>query len=52
MWRFATARATGTSHLRAGLPCQDRLACTVLNDGTLVAAVADGAGSAPAGDLG
>ncbi len=52
MWRFATARATGTSHLRAGLPCQDRLACTALPDGTLVAAVADGAGSAPAGDLG
>jgi hypothetical protein len=52
MWRFAAARATGTSHLRAGLPCQDRLACILLSDGTLVAAMADGAGSASAGELG
>lgn len=52
MWRFAAAKATGTSHLRAGLPCQDRFACAVLSDGTLVAAVADGAGSAAAGELG
>lgn len=46
MWRFAAARATGTSHLKVGLPCQDRLACTVIGTRTLVAAVADGAGSA------
>lgn len=52
MWRFAVARATGTSHLKAGLPCQDRLACTVLSDGTLIAVMADGAGSASAGELG
>jgi hypothetical protein len=43
---------TGTSHLKAGLPCQDRLACTLLSDGTLVAVMADGAGSASAGELG
>ena len=46
MWRFAAARAIGTSHLNANLPCQDQLLCEVLADGTLVAAVADGAGSA------
>lgn len=52
MWRFAAARTTGTAHLKSGLPCQDRLACVVLANGTLVAAVADGAGSAAMGELG
>jgi hypothetical protein len=51
MWRFAAARATGTSHLKAGLPCQDWLACAVLGK-TLVAAVADGAGSAALAERG
>jgi hypothetical protein len=46
MWRFAAARATGKSHLKAALPCQDQLACAVLPNGTFVATVADGAGSA------
>ncbi len=46
MWRFVTAYATGTSHVKAGLPCQDRLAHSVVGNRTLVAAVADGAGSA------
>jgi len=46
MWRFVAAQAIGTSHLRGNLPCQDRLACEVLADGSLVAALADGAGSA------
>jgi serine/threonine protein phosphatase PrpC len=52
MWRFAAAQTTGTSHLRAGLPCQDRLACAALPGGALVAALADGAGSAAEGGLG
>jgi hypothetical protein len=52
MWRFTAARATGTSHLKAGLPCQDRLVCAVLGNRTLVAAVADGAGSAPLAERG
>src|SRR2546421_9234627 len=52
MWRFAAAQATGTSHLRTGSPCQDRLACAVLANGSLVAAVSDGAGSAPGGEVG
>ena len=46
MWRFVTARAKGSSHIKAGLPCQDRLDCRVVGNQTLVAAVADGAGSA------
>lgn len=52
MWRFAAARATGTSHLRVGLPCQDRLACMVLPHNTLIAALADGAGSATMSEIG
>ena len=46
MWRFVTACTRGTSHIKAGLPCQDRLDCRVVEKQTLVAAVADGAGSA------
>src|SRR5688572_29710503 len=46
MWRFALAHATGTSHLRVDVPCQDRCACVVLPNGIVVAALADGAGSA------
>jgi hypothetical protein len=52
MWRFAAAQAIGTSHLRAQLPCQDKLACEALPGGTLVAAVADGAGSAAMAERG
>ena len=52
MWRFAAGQATGTSHLRTGSPCQDRLACSVLANGALVAAVSDGAGSAPRAEVG
>jgi hypothetical protein len=52
MWRFAAARATGTSHLGSGIPCQDRLHCLVYNESTFIAAVADGAGSAAMADQG
>lgn len=51
-WRFALARATGTSHLRHELPCQDRCVCTLLDNGSLVAALADGAGSADHAETG
>ncbi len=50
-WRFATATTVGVSHVRAGLPCQDRVAC-VSPDGVLIAVVADGAGSAEHSDEG
>ena len=52
MWRFAGGLTTGTSHLKAGLPCQDRLLCACLPNGGFVAAVADGAGSAMCADRG
>lgn len=52
MWRFAAGRTTGTSHLKAGLPCQDRFSCACLPNGGFVAAVADGAGSAKYADRG
>jgi hypothetical protein len=52
MWRFAAARATGLSHLRADIPCQDYFACMALPGGAFVAAVADGAGSAAMAEQG
>ena len=49
-WRTAHASVIGTSHIATGVPCQDAGSCEVLVavDGSeiLVAAVADGAGSA------
>lgn len=51
-WRWAAARATGRSHLKGGLSCQDRFGMQLLPDGTLIAALADGAGSAIHGDVG
>jgi len=52
MWRFAAARAKGTSHIKADLPCQDQIACRVVGAKTLVAAIADGAGSAALAERG
>jgi hypothetical protein len=47
MWRFAAGQATGSSHEKLNIPCQDRMSCSVLDpEGTLVAVVADGAGTA------
>lgn len=48
-WRWAAAKATGTSHIRAGRGCDDAGACMVLDQaGTevLIIVVSDGAGSA------
>lgn len=46
-WLVAAASVAGTSHLATGLPCQDAHAWRLRPDGTLLAACADGAGSAP-----
>jgi hypothetical protein len=47
MWRFAAGQATGSSHEKLNVPCQDRMSCSVLEaEGTLIAIVADGAGTA------
>jgi hypothetical protein len=55
-WRTAYGSATGTSHARAGLPCQDAGRCDVVqaDDGSevLVASVADGAGSVSRSEYG
>lgn len=45
-WRVIAASVVGSGHVRAGVPCQDAHAYRILPDGTLVIAVADGAGSA------
>ena len=51
-WTVAGASVAGSAHIREGLPCQDSHAYRELPDGTLLIAVADGAGSAPHGGLG
>lgn len=55
-WRFAAASVTGTSHLAASRGCDDACRCEIVTgaDGSavLLAAVADGAGSAQAGARG
>jgi hypothetical protein len=51
-WRVLAASVQGVSHLKADLPCQDANAWAVLPNGALLAAVADGAGSAPLAEVG
>lgn len=55
-WRFAAASATGSSHVSSGLPCQDAWRVAVCPSGpgrgALVAAAADGAGTAAHSDVG
>jgi hypothetical protein len=55
-WRYAAASAIGTSHIRTGLPCQDRFACISIRSATdgdiLTAVISDGAGSAAKAELG
>jgi serine/threonine protein phosphatase PrpC len=48
-WKWAAAKATGTSHLRAGRGCDDFGGCMIVNCAdaeALIIAVSDGAGSA------
>lgn len=51
-WRVVPASVPGTSHEKRGQPCQDAHYWSRLPDGVLIAAVADGAGSAPFGEVG
>ena len=51
-WQVVGASAVGTSHLRQDLPCQDAYAYRLLPGGVLLAAVADGAGSAERAEVG
>jgi serine/threonine protein phosphatase PrpC len=50
-WRAVARSATGTSHQKQQLPCQDYGGCKILNE-VIVGAVADGAGSAKYADVG
>ena len=56
VWVWAGARATGSSHLKQDLPCQDSFVCRVRQgrdaQPLLVAAIADGAGSADRAEAG
>lgn len=51
-WRVAAASVLGTSHQKTGQLCQDAHCWETLPGGILVAAVADGAGSASLGKVG
>lgn len=51
-WRTVAASVRGVSHEKTGQPCQDANSWKVLPEGILVAAVADGAGSAALSEIG
>ena len=51
-WRVVAASIRGSAHERAKMPCQDAHHWEALPDGTLVAAVADGAGTAALAEVG
>ncbi len=51
MWKLVFGSVQGTSHIQSGLPCQDYCAGSIAGT-TLVAACADGAGSAELSQLG
>ena len=51
-WQVVAASVAGVSHVKTALPCQDAHAYHLLPNGVLIAAVADGAGSAALADVG
>jgi serine/threonine protein phosphatase PrpC len=51
-WKVVSSSVAGTSHKKKGLPCQDAHHWELWSDDILVAAVADGAGSAAISDVG
>lgn len=53
LWRYAAGQATGTAHEKLGKPCQDRFVSTTVDaHGTMIAVVADGAGTAEHAHIG
>jgi len=52
LWKVISASVAGTSHKKTETPCQDASYFKILPGNLLIGAVADGAGSAPCGDLG
>ncbi len=51
-WKILAAKATGASHKKLGLGCQDFYRYEQINQKYFIAALADGAGSATEGELG
>lgn len=51
-WRVVAASVCGTSHQKRSQPCQDAHGWQITPEGVLIAAVADGAGSATFGEVG
>jgi len=51
-WRVVAASVQGSSHEKTGKPCQDAHKWRILDNDWIVAAVADGAGSAAHSDIG
>jgi len=51
-WQVVGTSVRGTSHEKTGLPCQDAFAWERTPHGILIAAVADGAGTAALADVG
>ncbi len=55
-WRYGFSSVIGTSHLKAGIPCQDASNCNIFetSDGEsiLIAVASDGAGSASRAEIG
>jgi hypothetical protein len=51
-WVIIAASVQGSSHIQLSLPCQDAYAYKIINDGILVATVADGLGSAACSQAG
>lgn len=51
-WHVAAASVRGAGHARTGLPCQDAHQWTARAEGVLIAAVADGAGTAALAEVG
>lgn len=52
IWEGVSAAAPGKKHRREDIPCQDASVLEVTPEGTAVAVLADGAGSAEAGGMG
>lgn len=50
-WKAIARSTVGTSHIKQQMPCQDYGGCKILNN-VIIAAVADGAGSAKYADIG
>lgn len=51
-WRVVATSVCGTGHQQRSQPCQDAHGWQITPEGVLIAAVADGAGSATFGDVG